>query len=154
MAAFDSGKVLEREVLQLFKLVQKMRAELASVRQSDSDGGFLDTAADQLNAIATDSENATQSILEAVETVVEITDKLGSEIKYSGARPHFVALEDASKSIFEACQAHDISGQRIASIVQTINAVEGSLNSLVVILGDDTVAGVSSALDQIGKRDL
>lgn len=154
MATFDSGKVLEREILQLFKLVQKMRTELASVRQSDTDGGFLDTAADQLNAIASDSENATHSILKSVEMITAISDKLGTEIKYSGARPHFAALEDASKSISKACQAHDIIGQRIASIVQTINAVEGSLNSLVVILGDDTVAGVSSTLDQIGKKDL
>ena len=33
MATFDSGKSLEKEVLQLFKLVQKMRTELANVRQ-------------------------------------------------------------------------------------------------------------------------
>lgn len=153
MAAFDSGKALEKEVLQLFKLVQKMRTELASARQPDSDGGFLDTAADQLNAIADDSENATKKILDGIETVSAITEKLGSEIKYSGARSHFVALEDASRSILEACQAHDIIGQRIANIVQTINAVEGSLNSLVVTLGDDTVVGVSSTLDNIGKKD-
>ena len=56
MATFDSGKSLEKEVLQLFKLVQKMRTELANVRQPDSNGGFLDTAADQLNAIAEDSK--------------------------------------------------------------------------------------------------
>lgn len=153
MATFDSGKALEKEVLQLFKLVQKMRAELASVRQPNSDGGFLDTAADQLNAIADDSENATKRILDGIETISAITEKLGSEIKYSGARPHFVALEDASQSISEACQAHDIIGQRIANIVQTINAVEGSLNSLVVTMGDDTVVGVSSTLDHIGNKD-
>ena len=60
MAAFDSGKSLEKEVLQLFRLVRKMLTELANVRQPDSDGGFLDTAADQLNAIAEDSEKATR----------------------------------------------------------------------------------------------
>lgn len=153
MAKFDSGKMLEKEVLQLFKLVQNMRTELASVRQSSSDGGFLDTAADQLNAIADESETATKIILDGVESVSSITEKLGSEIKYAGARPHFEALEEASRSIFEACQAHDIIGQRIANIVKTINTVEGTLNSLVLTLGDDKVVGVSSTLDQIGKKD-
>lgn len=153
MAAFDSGKSLEKEVLQLFKLVQKMRTELANIRQPDSDGGFLDTAADQLNAIAEDSEKATRKILDAAEIVSAITEKLGAEIKYSGARQHFVALEDASTTISNACHAHQVTGQRIANIVQTINAVEGSLNSLVVTLGDDTVVGVSSTLDHIGNKD-
>ena len=153
MAAFDSGKVLEKEVLQLFRLIQKMRTELASVRQPTGDGGFLDTAADQLNAIADESELATRKILDSVESVSSVTAQLSSEIKYGGARHHFSALENASRSILEACQAHDIIGQRIANIVQTINAVEGSLNSLVVTLGDDKVVGVSSTLDQIGKKD-
>ena len=85
MATFDSGKSLEKEVLQLFKLVQKMRTELANVRQPDSNGGFLDTAADQLNAIAEDSKKATSNILDAAEIVSAITEKLGAEIKYSGA---------------------------------------------------------------------
>ena len=74
MAAFNSGKSLEKEVLQLLRLVQKMPTELANVRQPDSDGGFLDTAADQLNAIAEDSEKATRKILDVADIFSAVTE--------------------------------------------------------------------------------
>ena len=153
MPTFDSAKSLEKEVLQLFTLVQKMREELAAVRGDDADGKFLDTAADQLNAIAHETEAATQSILSAAEKITETNSTLGSEIKYSGARPHFETIETATQAITEACKIQDVIGQRIANIVRTINTLEGTLNSLVVTLGDNSVAGVSSTLDQLGKAD-
>ena len=48
---------------------------------------------------------------------------------------------------------HDIIGQRISKIVRTINAVEGTLNSLVVTLGDGGAMGVGSALTRINTLD-
>lgn len=153
MSALDTGKALEGEVLLLFQLVQKMRLDLASVCQPAGGGQILDSAADQINAINAEAEEATDAILSAAERIAAVSAKMGSEIKYGGARPYFDTLDTESRRILEACQVHDIISQRLARVVRTINAVEGTINALVVTLGDDGVTGVSSALDQINRKD-
>ena len=153
MATIDAGKALEGEVLRLFQLVQKMRVDLASLCQPAGEGQILDTAADQINAISTEAEESTEIILSATERIAAISAKMGSEIKYGGARPYFDALDEESRRIMEACQVYDIIGQRLARVVRTINAVEGTISSLVVTLGDDGITGVSSALDEINRMD-
>lgn len=154
MEASDTGKMLESEILRLFQLIQKMRRDLSTVCHPAGGGQVLDSAADQLSAIATESENATHNILDASEKITEIARLMGKEIKYSGAQHYFKSMEAESRRIMEACQLHDIIGSRISKIVRTINAVEGTLNSLVVTLGDGgDVTGVTSALAQINKLD-
>ncbi len=153
MPGLDTGKALEGEVLLLFQLVQKMRQDLASVYQPVGEGLILDSAADQINAINAEAEEATDTILSATERIAAVSAKMSSEIKYGGARPYFETLDAESRRIMEACQVHDIIGQRLSRIVRTINAVEGTINALVVTLGDDGVTGVSSALDQINRKD-
>tara|TARA_R110000787_G_scaffold226512_3_gene334341 strand:- start:101227 stop:101778 length:552 start_codon:yes stop_codon:yes gene_type:complete len=153
MPGLDTGKALEGEVLLLFQLVQKMRQDLASVYQSAGEGLILDSAADQINAINAEAEEATDAILSATERIAAVSAKMGSEIKYGGARPYFDTLDTESRRIMEACQVHDIIGQRLSRVVRTINAVEGTINALVVTLGDDGFTGVSSALDQINRED-
>jgi len=153
MSGLDTGKALEGEVLLLFQLVQKMRQDLASVYQHEGEGLILDSAADQINAINAEAEEATEEILSASERIAAVSAKMGSEIKYGGARPYFDTLDKESRRIMEACQVHDIIGQRLSRVVRTINAVEGTINALVVTMGDGGVTGVSSVLNQISRKD-
>ena len=153
MPGLDTGKALEEEVLLLFQLVQKMRQDLVSVHRPAGEGLILDSAADQIHAINAEAEAATETILGASERIAAVSAKMGSEIKYGGARPYFETLDAESRRIMEACQVHDIINQRLSRVVRTINAVEGTINTLVVTLGDGGVTGVSSALDHINRKD-
>ncbi len=153
MVDSQGAKALEREILRLYDYIQKMRVELASVAHPGrTDGGLLDSAADQLNAIAAESGEATQRILDATNTVGTTTEKLLNEIKLGGARPLFEQIAAENQKIIDACGFHDVVSQRIASIVHTINLVEGTLNSLVVILGEDGFESIPSALEKIEPR--
>lgn len=151
MTSLDTVKALEGEVLQLYQLVQKMRRELAGVTASDEDGTVLDRAADQLHSIATESEGAKDTILAASEKITEVAEELKSQIKFAGARPYFDTLLESSQTIAESCGVHDVIGQRISSIVRTINAVEGTISALVVTIGDGGVQGVTTTLDEMGE---
>lgn len=153
MASLDTAKALEGEVLQLYKLVQRMREDLAGVAGPSAKGKVLDRAADQLNAIADESESATQAILDASERIAQVSSILHKEIKYAGARHIFDKLDEANRKILENCQVHDIIGQRIARIVRTINAVEGTISALVVTVGDEGIKGLPSAIVDLDPRD-
>lgn len=153
MASLDTAKALEGEVLQLYKLVQRLREELAGVAGASAEGKVLDRAADQLNAIAAESEHATQSILDATEKVSQVSSLLRKEIKYAGARHIFDKLDQSARTILENCQVHDIIGQRISRIVRTLNAVEGTISALVVTVGEDSIKGLPSALIDLNPKD-
>lgn len=147
------SQALESEVLKLFDLVRKMRGELAQVSHPFSETHILDTAADQLQTISIESTQASEIILKASATISETIERLMSEIKYGGARPVFQTVVEENEKIADACRFHDILATRIARIVHTINMVEGTLNSLVVTLGESGFQGVPTALAQIRHDD-
>lgn len=147
------SQALEDEVLKLFELVRKMRAELAQVSHPHSGTHVLDTAADQLQTISIESAEASKEILEASAQIGEATDKLIEEIKYGGAKWIFDGIAEQNKRIAEACRFHDILSTRISRIVQTINAVEGTLNSLVVTLGESGFEAIPTTISHIQKDE-
>lgn len=150
MTSIDTTKALESAVLQLFKLVQRMREELSGVTGTTDVGG-LDRAADQLSSIAEEQQKAAAEIVEATQKIADVTALLSKEIKYAGARQFFDTLKSQSDVITEATKRHEAMAEKIASIVQTINTVEGTINSLVVTLGDGNAQGLPSAIGTIGK---
>ena len=152
MTSFDAGKALEGEILRLFHLVRKMRKELASVYESAGEGRGLDSLADQLDTIVQESGAAAETMRDASDKIKTITDQLSKQIKYAGARDIFALLDDERARIDEAVSVHDQIGARIANVVTTINTVEGTINSLVVILGDGNVKPLSSALETSDKE--
>jgi len=137
VTSHDQLTALQNQVVELFKNIQKIKQELASIKHPDANENLLGTAADQLQAISDETTKATSDILGAVEAIQKVNDTLTKEIKFGGARPHFDTIADNINLILEACVYHDITGQRLARIIRTINAVEGGLNSLVFAVGKD-----------------
>ena len=137
MTSHDQLTALQNQIVELFKNIQKIKQELASIKHPDAKENFLGTAADQLQAISEETTKATSDILSALEAIQNVNDTLTKEIKFGGARPHFDRIADNINLILEACVYHDITGQRLARITRTINAVEGGLNSLVFAVGKD-----------------
>lgn len=145
----SNKETLETHVVLLYDLMQKMRADLSVLTQADGDKPMLDSVADQLIEIAEDSESASTTVLNANDTISGIAENMIREIKYTGARHQFQQIVDASDRIVDACEVQSEANARIASVINTINLVEGTLNSLVVKVGDGTVTGVDTALSGI-----
>lgn len=144
---------LETHVLRLYDLMQKMREDLAVLTDASEDKPVLDSAADQLMAIADDSEKASIAVLNANGTISEIAGNMIREIKYTGARHQFQEIVDASDRIIDACDLQKEARERISNVIETINLVEGTLNSLVVKVGDGSVTGVGTALSGINMME-
>lgn len=144
---------LETQVLRLYELMQKMREDLSVLTDSTDDKPALDTAADQLISVAAESEKASNAVLNANEKISGIAENLIQEIKYTGARHMFQEIVDACARIDLACEVQDAARARISNVVQTINLVEGTLNSLVVKVGNGSIAGVETALSGINMME-
>ena len=144
---------LETQVLRLYELMQKMRGDLAILTDSTGDKPVLDTVADQLVSVADDSERANVAVPDASEKISDIAEGMIREIKYTGARHMFQDIVDATARIDLACEVQDAARARIMNVIQTINQFEDTLNSLVVKVGNGSVAGVETALSGINMMD-
>ena len=132
---------LKNELRRLFKYVQRVRAEIAAIdRPSDNEHQF-ERMSDQLDAIVGATEDASNTIMEAVER----NDTLLGELRAGIDDPEKLALIEQisgnGMTVIEACSFQDITGQRVSKVVKSVAYVEDRVNALIDIWG-------KSALDE------
>ena len=153
MASDSQKQALEREIVGLFDNIQRIKHELASIKHPKRDQDMIGSVADQLSAIADETTEAANEIMSATEAINAVNQELMKQVKFGGARNYFQKIDGGVGRIFEACSFHDITGQRLSRIVRTINAIEGALNSLVVIVGRDSIAALPVETEALSKMD-
>ena len=78
----------------------------------------------ELEAVATDTAQATQKILAAAEEIDQLAKNLAAALKGKLEQGAAQDISDLIVSIFEACNYQDLSGQRIAKAMTTLNFLE------------------------------
>jgi len=151
-------KVLGEQIHHLVRYITKIKTELAAIKHPKSRVDHFNTVADQLNTICESTEDATNTIMESAEDILNNVDELSGKIKYDEAQTTFNAIQDNTNKIFESCSFHDLTGQRISKIVRIMNRLEGTLDSLVEIVGREGLAEIpmdedETIEDAIGMHD-
>ena len=122
---------LLHEVGALGEAVATARQEIAALKVDDITASYIPCATDELDAIVSHTAAATESILEACETL----DTLGATLEGEAARE----LQDATVKIYESCSFQDITGQRITKVVSTLKTIEASIERIVATFGSGSV---------------
>ncbi len=107
--------------------IAQMRDDLVALRPKEIKDVHLTTASCELDAVVSATEKATGDILDAVETVEQISVSLEGEDQ--------AALMDAVMRIYEACNFQDITGQRIQKVVKAMKLVESRVDRLMGVIG-------------------
>ena len=115
------------EIDQLGQAIALMRHEVAALLAEDISGTQIPRATDELDAIATHTARATDTILECCETI----DALARALPDAAS----CAVQGMTTRIYEACGFHDITGQRIAKILATLRTIEARMGDLHGALG-------------------
>ncbi len=139
---------LKQEFDALSRYMQRVRQEIAAIdRPADEEHNFNSTG-EQLDAIVKATEEATNSIMEAMESNEDAVGKLRGKI----SDPDLVALLDQittnGNEVFKACSFQDITGQRVNKVVKSITYVEARVDALVTLWGKDQLAEVDVVADQ------
>ena len=114
---------LKNETDSIHRAISRTMQELATLHS----GTFTDGegyASRELDAVADGTERATQRILDAAEGIDEAADTLSAVLKHEQERALAGDIRDHVVRIFEACNFQDLSGQRIAKVLSTLNFVE------------------------------
>jgi chemotaxis protein CheZ len=108
--------------------IQLTRRELASLRTAQPQASLFSSASDELGEVVNEAARATNEIMSAAE-----------EIERYGARDGAPdpALTDLVTRIYVACAFQDITGQRIAKVVQTLQSVESKVSALATACGGE-----------------
>lgn len=130
---------LKAEVVSLVQYVRRFREEIAQLVASDGDQTRFEGMADQLDAIVGATETATNAILERMETVDTIVEKLRdtNDPKARAALCDKIGVE--TMQTIEACTFQDITGQRVTKIVRSMKFVEERVNTMVDLWGEEEI---------------
>lgn len=123
----DPRMLKELEALSAF--IEQTKAEIAAIRPEEIPDEHIPTAHDELDAVVSATEVATNSIMEAAEMIEAVAGEIGGE----GAE----RLQNAVTQIFEACSFQDITGQRIGKVVNALKEIESKVETVVEKFGPD-----------------
>jgi chemotaxis protein CheZ len=114
--------VLYRECQSLVDHISRARTEIAEIRPNDITERRIPRAGQELAAIIQATEEATGTIMGAAEEMMSADAADAAILKG--------VVDAACMRIFEACAFQDITGQRIAKVVNTLTFIEDRLNAL------------------------
>lgn len=116
----DRTLLLQQHLLSISDAIVRTRQEIADLRQEQEAG----RSRDELHAVVASTEQATNTILSAAETVDTLARKIGLRTKDAESRNDVQAIQAQMQTVFEACNFQDLTGQRISKVVRTVVLVE------------------------------
>ena len=121
---------LDNSVFGEFKYISeyiaRTRDEIAALQPNDIREERLPSAGAELDAVVSDTEHATDTIMHEIETVME----------WDGTDPNYKNDVDAAlMRIIEACSFQDITGQRVRKVVTTLTHIEERMARFSDVMG-------------------
>ncbi|KMO19016.1 protein phosphatase CheZ [Methylobacterium platani] len=123
----EHAALLQRHLVSISDAIARTRHELAELRQEQEIG----RACDELNAVVQGTEQATNTILTAAETVDALAGGIARRTRDDAARQDALAIQAQMQSVVEACNFQDLTGQRISKVVRTIGFVEERVGEML-----------------------
>ena len=136
------------KVEDLSEYIQAAKAEVAALRPDQIRSDHIVPATDELDAVVSATEEATNAIMEAAETIEEVAERLDDELAD--------ALSHATTKIYEACSFQDITGQRIGKVVGALREIEIRVDAIVTTFsgdGEEAERARQRAADHAAQRD-
>ncbi|MCP5364643.1 MAG: protein phosphatase CheZ [Hyphomicrobiales bacterium] len=123
------------QLAELQRAIDLTKTELATLRLKGTPPASLEDVSNELDAVVSATEGATNEILTSAEQVNAIVQS----IRTAGSAEHdaseLAEIEDQMLRIFEACNFQDITGQRITKVVNTMKLVETTLDEILKRFG-------------------
>src|SRR2546421_5619062 len=104
------------ELREIAGYIETMRHEIGALQVNDLKNSRIPAAGEELDAIVQATEAATHTIMECAEAV------MGADA--SDPVAYKALVDEKMLVIFEACSFQDITGQRIAKVVETLQHIE------------------------------
>jgi len=105
-----------RELREIAGYIDSMREQIGALQVNEIKNSRIPAAGQELGAIVKATETATNTIMECAETLMAADA--------SDPAAYKALVDEKMMTIFEACSFQDITGQRIAKVVETLQHIE------------------------------
>ncbi len=121
---------IKLDIADMASAIERTKDEIAQIAAQSEEGGHIDQASNELDAIVEHTETATQEILSTAETVQE----LAFEMREAGVDAALCdRLEELTTNIYMSCSFQDLTGQRTQKVVHVLRYLESRVHSMIQI---------------------
>jgi chemotaxis protein CheZ len=121
------------ELREIAGYIESMREKIGMLQVHDLKNSRIPSAGQELSAITKSTEQATNTIMECAEAVMAADA--------SDPAAYKAMVEAKMMVIFEACSFQDITGQRIAKVVETLEHIESRVARFAEVMRDKDLEG-------------
>jgi chemotaxis protein CheZ len=128
------GEAASRETAEAQALLETKR-EIAVLHGNSFNGEEMAKVNGELGAVVGGTEEATQQILEAAESIDNAATALSRVTSPDQQKLLSEEIQERVVSIFEACNFQDLTGQRIKKVMTTMKFIENHITVMMDIWG-------------------
>jgi len=134
-AQIEQCEKLKVELDLIHDAIDRTKREIATLHGKSFDGGEMAKVNGELGAVVGGTEQATQQILEAAESIDQAASAM-SKVQSADQQKRLADdIQERVISIFEACNFQDLTGQRISKVMNTMKFIEQHINAMMEIWG-------------------
>ena len=140
MALIDDSAI-RRDLKDIANYIRSLRREISALQANDLRDRRIPAAGQELAAIVKATELASNTIMECAEAAI------AADPSDLAAYKAFIA--DRMTAVFEACAFQDITGQRVAKVVETLAHIEARVSRFAEATGAQDANGHASAKEAL-----
>jgi len=134
-AQIEQCEKLKIELDLIHDAINRTKREIAVLHGKSFDGQEMAKVNGELGAVVGGTEQATQQILEAAESIDQAASALSKVNSLEQQKILSEEIQERVISIFEACNFQDLTGQRITKVMGTMRFIEQHINAMMEIWG-------------------
>src|SRR5215468_6415903 len=134
-AQIEQCEKLKVELDLIQDAINRTKREIAVLHGKSFNGEEMAKVNGELGAVVGGTEQATQQILEAAESIDQAASALSKVDSVDQQKRLADDIQERVISIFEACNFQDLTGQRISKVMTTMKFIEQHINAMMDIWG-------------------
>ena len=134
-AEIAEAQKLKAELDLIYAAINQTKHEIATLHITGFEGPEMKRVTHELDAVVGGTQEATESILAAAESIDQAANSLAAAVKSEQDKAMAHDIQDQVIQIFEACNFQDLTGQRITKVVATLKFIETHIVKMMEIWG-------------------
>src|SRR6266568_1138243 len=134
-AQIEQCEKLKVELDLIHDAINRTKREIAVLHGKSFDGNEMSKVTGELGAVVGGTEEATQQILEAAESIDQAATAMTKVNSPDQQKLLSEEIGERVVSIFEACNFQDLTGQRISKVMTTMKFIENHITVMMDIWG-------------------
>ncbi len=126
---------IKAELTTIQQAIDRTKIEIAALNMAGEETPDIARMSDELGAIVSGTEQATETILSAVEQIDENANDLAASVRTNAQRDLAADIQEQVVKVFEACNFQDLTGQRISKVIKAFGFIEKRVDQMMEIWG-------------------